>query len=239
MAHPVDGRFVAAIMATLLVAGCVTYDQEQHLFVRAPAFGQNSAPPLSAQDMAQKCKQQEAINFWTADCLAWKHQRDAELDAKNKAAEAERAAYWAAQREQQATQQKETERQEVEAVKRDEREGYRPITFEDFALDASEIKGAKVSIRGLYVDKGERLFRDPRSVILWIQYGESGKGVSMPLLTENASREARATFLRCANANIPVGCGIVIRGRVESLTLRNRLGVERQELGIAVETVRP
>ena len=234
-----NGKFVAAVMATLLVAGCVTYDPEQNRFVTSPDFGANYGPPLSAQDMAQKCRQQEAIDSWTDDCLAWKHQRDAELDAKRRADEAENAAYWAAQKEQQAKQKKEAEKHEAEAVKRDEREGYKPITFENFALDASNMKGARVSIRGLYIDNGERLFRDPLSVILWTQNGQSGKGVSMPLLTANASREARATFLRCANANIPVGCGLVIRGRVESLTLRNRLGVEWQEIGIAVETVRP
>ncbi len=205
----------------------------------ATTFASITSPSLLAQDLDAKCKQQEAINFWTPDCMEWKRQRDADLAAKSKADEEARATYWKNQREQQAQKEQESVRQEAEAIKKDKTEGYKFITFEDFALDAPTMIGAKVSVRGLYVDKGERLIRDPVSAARWVSTGESVKGVNIPLRTESASRDARANFLRCANANTPLGCGMVIRGRVEMLTLRNRLGNQWREVGISVEGIRP
>ena len=216
-------KLIAVVIATFLVSSCATYDP----------------PPLSAEDMAAKCNQQKLINSWTEDCMAWDRQRNAELDAKNKADEAVRAANWKIQSEQQAKQMQEKAQQEAEAIGKDERDGYKYISFEDFALDGFKLKGARVSIRGLYVDQGGRLIRDQFSVARWVQTSEESKGVNIPLMTEDASRDARAAFLRCANANMPLGCGMVIRGRVKLLTLQNRLGVKWQEVGIAVETIRP
>ena len=196
-------------------------------------------PTLSAQELDTKCKGQEAINFWTSDCIEWKHQRDADLDEKNKADEAARAVYWRNQREQQAKNEQDAARQEAEAIMKDKAEGYRFMTFEEFVLDAPRMKGAKVAVRGLYVDKGERLIRDPLSAARWISAGETVRGVNIPLLTEDASRDARASFLRCAGANNPLGCGMTVRGHVKLLTLTNRLGTQWREIGIGVESIRP
>lgn len=202
-------------------------------------FAGITSPALPAQDLDEKCGAQQAINSWTDDCLEWKRRRDRDQAERDKVDNEARAAYWKRQREQEATNAQEAEQREAASIKKDEVEGYKYITFEDFALDAAKMKGVKVSVRGLYIDSGERLLRDPLSALRWVSNGEAVRGANIPLLTERASRDARATFLRCANAATPLSCGMVVRGHVETLVLRSRLGIERVEVGIAVESIRP
>lgn len=121
---------IAVAMGALLVSSCSI-----------------SPPPvLSAEDMARECKKQESMNYWTEECLTWKHQRDAELAAKRKADDDDRKAYLKSQQEQQVKQKQEDELREEQAIRSDEKNGYRHITFEDFNLDSFKLKGSNLTV---------------------------------------------------------------------------------------------
>jgi hypothetical protein len=171
--------------------------------------------------------------------MEWKDRRDAELDAKRKIEEAEREAQ--AHREQQEKMALEAaaRKREQELVELDEAAGYKQITFDGFTLDKNFLRNQRVAIRGIYFPSVDRIFQDYFSGVRWTEYGLGSEGIL--LMTDNASRDAREIFLRCANSHIPTAeyCGIHIRGYVDVLTLRNRLGVEWQDLGIIVEAARP
>jgi hypothetical protein len=176
---------------------------------------------------------------WSAACLQWKkEQDDAAVIRKLESDAAERARLREETAKRRAEKQREAERQEAEALRSEQAAGYTSLSFEDFALDAPGMQGARVAVQGIYVENGQRLIRDPYAVALWLESGESVRGAVIPLLIDTASRDARAAFLRCDGLRHPIGCAMVVRGRVERLTLSNALGARRNEIGIAVDSIR-
>lgn len=198
-----------------------------------------SAQP-SEEYLAEKCPGWQANARWAEHCRQWRKEREAEQEAKRQsevaAREAARAAEAAAYQEQQERRQREAVERERAAVQADEREGYKHLSFEDFALDAARMQGAKVALYGIYVGKGQRLASNQFAALMWIERGQSTKGALMPLVTTDATRDSRAMLLRCDAS--PVGCMVVVRGRVRMLSLRNAFGADSRELGVVVESVR-
>lgn len=219
-------RSAAALFAALLVSACGT---------QAPWLLQ---PPAdrTAGIVGMTCEQQARINSWTDDCLAWQQRKDAENEAARRAKDRAREEQATTLRAQQAQEQQAAMQRERAAIAEDARNGYRQMSFEEFALDAPGLKsGARVVMRGLYMSEGRRLVRDQLSAARWYQAREGGEGVVIPLDTEGATRAARATLLHCGSV---LGCPVVVRGRVEVLLMSNRLGGRWEERGIAVEDVR-
>lgn len=192
---------------------------------------------VASGSFEQKCFDQERINAWTADCLEWRRQRDA---ADEERRQAEETAQSAARDRLAAQAQQEQLRREQEfmaAVKEDERQGYKAMTFEDFALDGRSMIGLKVAIHGYYTPKGDRLVRDPISAVFWLERNQGSTAVLIPLVTHLAGRDSRALLLRCQDSLIG-WCPLVVRGRIQTLTVRNHLGAASQQIGLVVESVR-
>lgn len=185
----------------------------------------------SVGSLDQRCPSQFLYEKPSKECREWKRQKDEEVANE----EARRRAEYERRLEQQEQERKAAMERERIAAQEDERHGYRNISFEDFALDARSMIGAKIVLHGIYVAKGDRMARDSVAALRWIG-GMEEKGVIVPLLTDRASRSARAAFLHCAD--IPQGCPMIVRGRIEVLTLRNSFGVERREPGLVVDSTR-
>lgn len=222
------------LLSAAALSACATYDV-------ASGTWNPAGKPTSSATLEEKCTQQRHINSWTKDCLEWEQQRAAAAALaaaeKREADQSARLARQQALAEQQMRARELREREDVEAMKEDERQGYKTLTFEDFALDAESMAGARVAVHGLYVARGERLARDPISAIRWIEGGYESHATLLPLLTSSARRDSRASLLKCQES--PVGwCPVVVKGRVKTLTLRNRLGVVSRQIGIEVESVR-
>lgn len=184
-----------------------------------------------------RCQREAQIDSWTPECLTWKERKDAADAAAQRAEEQARKDEWARIKAERAREERAAEQREAAAVAQDEREGFHHLSFEEFALDAPDMKpGTKVAVSGLYLSEGQRLLRDPMSAARWVELGEGGEGVVIPLATKGATRAARATLLHCSGA--PLGCPVVVRGKVEVLMMRNRLGASWAEIGIAVEDIR-
>lgn len=131
------------------------------------------------------------------------------------------------QKEHEAKQSQEQYQAEVaDKLRLAQQRGYRPISFNDFKLDGKELAGnqAKVLLRGFYTKSGEIDFLQPTglSVAVSRKYDvDSG----IPLLTEDATRNARAFFLQCSqNILAQLGCPVTIVGRVDVCTMANVLG---------------
>jgi len=91
-------------------------------------------------------------------------------------------------------------------------QGYRRIAFDDFVIDGRAFanSGAKVSIQGFYLKRGEveTLFR---SGII------TGTTDGIGLLTDDASRDVQKYFLGCRNVSEltpTLGCQVKILGHV-------------------------
>lgn len=225
-------RVIALLCSGVLLAGCADMAE-----FRQWANKQNTAPRLTPDQLNDQCPQQEKSHLWTKECWEWKQARDEAAAAKRRAEDARRReADAAAYLEEQQRKQREAQEREMAAVQADERAGYKYLSFEDFALDAAKMQGAKVALYGIYVGEGKRLASNQLAALMWIERARSTKGALIPLYTEDAAREARATLLRCDAS--PVGCTIVVKGRVRMLTLRNAFGSSSQELGVVVESVR-
>lgn len=158
------------------------------------------------------------------------------MQAEAAAKKAELEARWAIQREEEARKKRGKEEREISAVQADERDGYKHLSFDDFALGAERMKGAKIALYGVYVGKGERLARNQLAALMWTERAHGPKGALIPLVTTSAARDSRAVLLRCDAS--PIGCTIVVRGRVRVVTMRNAFGTSSQELGVVVESVR-
>lgn len=201
-------------------------------------LGMTSTP--SKEYLDEKCNGTSVNNRYVEDCKRLWEQRRAEYEAKRRSEvatqEEARAVEMAAYRERQEQKLRETQEREMAAQQADERAGYKSLTFEDFALDANKMQGAKIALSGFYVDKGQRLAANQLAALFWIERSQSPKGALIPLITSDAARDSRAMLLRCAES--PIGCAVVVRGRVRMLTLRNAFGAESRELGMVVESVR-
>jgi len=95
-----------------------------------------------------------------------------------------------------------------------EERGYQSITTEDFALDGKRMasNSAKVYVTGFYKGQGNihHLFASTDDVARQ-HYDASDVPMAVPLLIEDASREARKLFLQCKEA---LGCAVTITGHV-------------------------
>ncbi len=102
--------------------------------------------------------------------------------------------------------------------------GYEPISFDDFELDGKKLaaRGAKISIRGMYVMVGDVEYLTPSPLAsLVIQNGGGGPPnaraeESIGLLTDAAARATREIFLKCRSntATAVYGCAVTVLGRV-------------------------
>jgi hypothetical protein len=155
----------------------------------------------------------------------------AEAEAKARRAEREKEAERIKQLQAEAAQAEEAERrrqqQESEAqvraaqqkAKENERRsyeerGYRSITAEEFALDGKYMasNSARVYVTGFYKHNGNihHLFAS-RNDVARQHYNGTDVPTAVPLLIEDASREARKLFLQCDEA---LGCAVTVTGRV-------------------------
>lgn len=134
--------------------------------------------------------------------------------------------------------------QELIDQKSDTARGYRPITFEAFALDGKMLAEAqaKISITGAYSPDGnfEWLFANQVDVIQAKTTAE-GRNISrIPLLTEDATRDFRQVLFRCRSnpASDLMGCRTVIKGHVSICSTTGALGSNRNLPCIIVENGR-
>jgi len=228
-------QVIGLLCISAALAGCANKDVLGQL---ADDFNLSSKP--RAEYLNEKCSRLEARSLWTAECSGWRDERAAKekerRQAEAAAREAELEARWAIQREEEARKKREAEEREMAAVQADERDGYKHLSFDDFALDAESMKGAKIALYGVYVGKGERLARNQLAALMWTERAHGPKGELIPLVTSGAVRDSRAVLLRCDAS--PIGCAIVVRGRVRVVTMRNAFGTSSQELGVVVESVR-
>lgn len=225
-------QLLEVVLLSALLVGCADMTALQKLMGHEASKSQLTSEQLNAQ-----CPAQEKSHLWTPECWQWKMARD-EVKRRTEEAErkAEQEAAVAAYREQQAQKLREEEEREKAAVLADERAGYKYLSFEDFALDAAKMQGAKVALYGVYVGKGKRLASNQLAALMWTERADNIPGALIPLVTSEATRESRAVFLRCDAS--PVGCGLVVRGRIRTVTLQNAFGVGSRELGVVVDSVR-
>jgi hypothetical protein len=134
--------------------------------------------------------------------------------------------------------------QELIDQKSDTARGYRPITFEAFALDGKILADgrAKISIKGAYLPDGilEWLFATQVDAIQ-AKTTADGRNISrIPLLTENATRDFRQLLLRCRSTpgSDQMGCPTVITGHVSICSITGALGSNRNVPCIIVENGR-
>lgn len=213
-----------------VLACCITFISGCGLIETSPA------------QMEKECGPQVTGSYISPFCGDWVSQRKREIQEQRESDEAQRRA--AAIKNQQA--QKELLRQQAEdrarleeqAIRADEVEGYKYISFEDFALDAKKMQGSKISIRGIYVEQGARLLRDGMAVARWSALADENPSANIPLFSDNAARDARKMLMQCDSTSRPAGCEMVIRGRIKSLALQNKLGAKWDAMGIVVDSVR-
>ncbi|WP_066270018.1 hypothetical protein [Hydrogenophaga palleronii] len=222
-------------LSSVLLVGCADMTAFQQL------MGQDeSKPRLAPEQLKQKCVEQEKINSWTTDCLDWAKARDDSEAAKRRsdaqALAAARETELMARRELERQRLREEEVREKAAVQEDERAGYKHLSFEDFALDAAKMQGTKVAVYGVYVGKGKRLASSQLAALMWTERAHSIPSALIPLVTTEATRDSRSMLLHCDAS--PMGCGVVVRGRIRMLTLQNAFGAVSRDLGVVVESVR-
>lgn len=226
-------KLVLPVLAGAFLTACAPIDALRNASTGRPA----PSTQTTTKSLDDKCATQERMNSWTIDCLEWKRQRDAAAEEERLRDEATRSEQRRLLAEQRRLEQARREHEHIAAKREDERLGYKTLTFEDFALDASSMIGAKVAIHGFYTPKGDRLARDPISAAFWIEGSRDNSATLIPLATHAATRDSRALLLRCQESLIG-WCPLVVRGRIQSLTMRNRLGATSRQIGLVVESVR-
>ena len=118
---------------------------------------------------------------------------------------------------------------------------YRPVSVRDFAADGSKLaaENAKVSLTGSYIleDKHGMLYPDMQAIVLMKYHPEAGTQPTVPLLTNDASRQLRQRLLSCQTdlSAAQVGCTIRIRGRATMCALTDASGATRQTPCVNVE----
>jgi hypothetical protein len=155
--------------------------------------------------------------------------REAEQEAER---EAQRRAQEPAIREQQAKQELERKKADkkyqmalAQQEKLEQERGYKRIGFDDFALDGKELAAteAKVSIRGVYIKRGEveMLFPSPMAAAT---AQETGNDMGIGILTDDAPRNIRKYFLACRNNPAAMGCPITVWAHASMCTRTSLLG---------------
>lgn len=135
--------------------------------------------------------------------------------------------------------------QELLDQKADAARGYRPITFEAFALDAKSWATAqtRISMRGAYLPDGnlEWLFPGQVEAIQARANPAIARNVArIPLVTDEASRDFRKILLRCKSTPgaEQIGCRTVITGHVSLCALTTPLGANGDIPCLVVENGR-
>lgn len=223
-------------LSSLVLVGCADMTALQQMMGNGA-----SQSRLTLEQLNEQCPAQEKSHLWTPECWQWQlarieTKRRSDEAARKAAQEAEAIAYIEQQQQQQQQKLREAEEREKAAVQADERAGYKYLSFQDFALDGAKMQGAKVALYGVYVGKGKRLASNQLAALMWTERSHIIPTALIPLVTTEATRESRATLLDCDSS--PLGCGIVVRGRVRMLTLQNAFGASSRELGVVVESVR-
>jgi hypothetical protein len=96
-------------------------------------------------------------------------------------------------------------------------QGYRQVTFEDFAVDGMSL--GRVAIRGLYVKQGNLAYLYPS------QFDIFNHRNGIPLLTENAERSLRKHMYECNQYAAGMqGCVMTVMGSVDDCTLTSVFG---------------
>jgi hypothetical protein len=118
---------------------------------------------------------------------------------------------------------------------------YRSVSVRDFAAEGSELaaENAKVTLSGSYIlqDKRGMLYADTQAIVLTRYHPEAGTQPTVPLLTDDASRQLRQRLLSCQTdlSAAQVGCKIRILGRATMCTLSDTSGAARQAPCVNVE----
>jgi hypothetical protein len=118
---------------------------------------------------------------------------------------------------------------------------YPSVSVRDFAAEGSKLaaESAKVSLTGSYIlqDKHGMLYTDTQAIVLTRYHPEAGRQPTVPLLTNDASRQLRQRLLSCQTdlSAAQVGCTIRIRGRATMCTLTDASGATRQAPCVDVE----
>jgi hypothetical protein len=100
---------------------------------------------------------------------------------------------------------------------------YRTITLQDFKLDGKDLatKHAKIRLQGFYKKFGNLDTLQP-SAIAVAAAREYGSENGVPLLTDDATRTIRKTFLECGdNPMRPLGCPVTLSGHADMCTVGN------------------
>jgi hypothetical protein len=118
---------------------------------------------------------------------------------------------------------------------------YQSVSVRDFAVDGPKLAAehAKVSLTGSYILQGNRgmLYVDIQAVIK-TRYGpEAGTQPSVPLLTDDASRQFRRRLLSCQTdpSAAQVGCTVKLRGQATMCALTIASGATREAPCVNVE----
>jgi hypothetical protein len=135
--------------------------------------------------------------------------------------------------------------QEVMDQKSDLARGYKPISFETFALDAKSLAAvqARITMKGAYLPDGNFEWLFPSQLeAMQVRTGlaEARNISKIPLLTENATREFRQILLRCKSTpgSGELGCPTVITGHVSLCSITGPLGSNQNLPCIVVENGR-
>lgn len=153
-----------------------------------------------------------------------------------------------AAREQEARQIAEQRRLEAEAAQRrvaeqeraESAKGYSRTTVRDFVLDGRELaqRVAKRSVTGVYLPIGNYgLLFSERIDAIQFASGHNFNAVSIPLITENASREFRSQLLACRGnpASSQIGCEVRVLGTATTCAISTRFQTRRDVPCIAVD----
>jgi hypothetical protein len=118
---------------------------------------------------------------------------------------------------------------------------YQSVSVRDFAVDGPKLaaENAKVSLTGSYILQGNRgmLYADIQAIIKTRYLTESGTQPSVPLLTDDASRQFRRRLLSCQTdpSASQVGCTVKIRGQATMCALSVASGATREAPCVNVE----
>lgn len=111
---------------------------------------------------------------------------------------------------------------------------YRAVSVRDFAAQGSRLaaENAKVSLTGSYILQDSRgmLYTDMQAIVLTKYHPEAGTQPTVPLLTNDASRQLKQRLLSCRTdlSAAQVGCTVRIRGRATMCALADASGATHQ-----------
>jgi hypothetical protein len=118
---------------------------------------------------------------------------------------------------------------------------YRSVSVRDFAAEGSKLaaENAKVSLTGSYILENKRgmLYTDMQAIVQTKYHLQAGTQATVPLLTNDASRQLRQRLLSCETdlSAAQVGCTIRIRGRATMCALTDASGATRKTPCVNVE----